>query len=750
MKKITSLLTVLLIIFATFSVVVFSQTTEFTYQGSLRDGANPANGNYDMQFLLYDSLSPTFGNQIGTTLTRSAVAVTNGIFGVQLDFGDQFPGAARYLEIRVRQTGGASFTELTPRQSVSNIPYAVKSLSADSSANALQLGGVAANQYVTTATGGANFILNSASPQATSNFNISGNGTVGGTVSANTVSTATISSPGSTLSIPGSISDFLVINRQTTMLGAFFANSGVSTHSVDPASFQTTTLSLGTFNATKINIGGNGTTGNVAADTIGFHGNSTVFGALTAFGINAVTQYNLGSNRMLSAGGIANLYVGYQSGAANPTGSNNAFIGAFAGVQNSTGGDNTLVGFSAGGNNSAGSYNSFFGSGAGSAGTSGTDNSFFGVSSGRSTTGGQNSFFGRDAGYNNGAGIQNSAFGNSAGYGNTTGNFNTYFGFSSGLSNTTESGNSFFGYSSDGSAGITNSAAIGFRAKVSQSNSLVLGSINGVNSATADTKVGIGTTAPLRLLQVKGTGSDGAGQTDLRVTGSGVIAAGITIESTGLSGRTYSILSTADNIAGGGTGPGRFAVFDVTGGGYRMVIDATGNLGIGNITPQDKLDVNGIVRVGTLGSAGATTLCRNASNQISTCSSSMRYKKDVYRFSSGLSLIKQLRPVSFNWRDGGMLDMGLVAEEVNKVEPLLTTTNDKGEIEGVKYDRVGVVLVNAVQEQQEQIEKLEDQNQLQQKLIGQQNAVNRRQQAEIDALKALVCSHNRKAAVCRR
>ena len=47
-----------------------------------------------------------------------------------------------------------------------------------------------------------------------------------------------------------------------------------------------------------------------------------------------------------------------------------------------------------------------------------------------------------------------------------------------------------------------------------------------------------------------------------------------------------------------------------------------------------------------------------------------------------------------------MLDMGLVAEEVNAVEPLLTTTNTSGAVEGVKYDRVGVVLINAVKEQQ--------------------------------------------------
>ena len=53
-------------------------------------------------------------------------------------------------------------------------------------------------------------------------------------------------------------------------------------------------------------------------------------------------------------------------------------------------------------------------------------------------------------------------------------------------------------------SGLTNTTAIGANAQVSQSNSLVLGSINGANGATADTLVGIGTTAPKAKLEVTG------------------------------------------------------------------------------------------------------------------------------------------------------------------------------------------------------------------------------------------------------
>ena len=85
----------------------------------------------------------------------------------------------------------------------------------------------------------------------------------------------------------------------------------------------------------------------------------------------------------------------------------------------------------------------------------------------------------------------------------------------------------------------------------------------------------------------------------------------------------------------------------------------------------------------TLGAAGATTLCRNASNQISTCSSSLRYKTNVTPFQPGLNLIERLRPIAFDWKANGEADLGLAAEEVAKVEPLLVIHNDKGEVEGV-------------------------------------------------------------------
>ena len=65
---------------------------------------------------------------------------------------------------------------------------------------------------------------------------------------------------------------------------------------------------------------------------------------------------------------------------------------------------------------------------------------------------------------------------------------------------------------------------------------------------------------------------------------------------------------------------------------------------------------------------------------------------------------------------------------MEQVEPLLTFRNDKGEIEGVKYNQLSAVFVNAIRDQQAQIE---------------------RQQVQIEALKALVCQSHPDADVCR-
>ena len=229
--------------------------------------------------------------------------------------------------------------------------------------------------------------------------------------------------------------------------------------------------------------------------------------------------------------GYCNSFFGDVAGAANVTGDLNSFFGCAAGWRN-TASDNAFFGAEAGLGNTSGTYNAFFGQRAGYSNTTASSNSFFGYRAGFSnttasnnsffgylaglanTTGASNSFFGDQAGTANTTASKNSFFGNNAGVSNTTGNQNTFVGYGSGGSNTTESYSTSVGTSSDGAAGISNATAIGYLAKVTQRNSLVLGGVNGVNGAMAETNVSIGTTAPTERLHIVG---------NLRVQGGGIV-----------------------------------------------------------------------------------------------------------------------------------------------------------------------------------------------------------------------------------
>ena len=110
------------------------------------------------------------------------------------------------------------------------------------------------------------------------------------------------------------------------------------------------------------------------------------------------------------------------------------------------------------------------------------------------------------------------------------------------------------------------------------------------------------------------------------------------------------------------------------------------------------LRVAGTLRVDTLGTSASTTLCRNASNQISGCSSSARYKEHITDLDLGLAVVERLRPVAYDWKETHEADVGFVAEEIAAIDPRLVTRNAAGEIEGVKYERLTAVLAAALQE----------------------------------------------------
>jgi endosialidase-like protein len=395
-----------------------------------------------------------------------------------------------------------------------------------------------------------------------------------------------------------------------------------------------------------------------------------------------------------------------------------------------------------------------------------TDNIFAGVFAGQgNTTGTDNSFFGVAAGGSNTEGSNNTFIGRAAGFKTRNGLENVFVGYNAGYTNDSGSGNTVVGANADMQAiNLTNATAIGSRAFVTQSNSLVLGSISGVNGGT-NTNVGIGTTAPAAKLHI--------------AANSGRILIG---DPSGcVSGRTglgFASTLTCANYSLAGNGTDTF-INASSGGSIFLRIANSDAMKIAADAGPPNTHFSGQVSIGVVISDSGDQLCINGDNYIVKCGSSIRFKTNVNPFTSGLGLIRRLRPVSFDRKRTGDPDFGLIAEEVAEVEPLLITRNKDGQIDGVKYDRVGVVVVNAVKEQQAQIEAQQAHLDVQRQLIQQQQAqINtqaafihqqqtkaqrqeaqlaqqqialRRHQAEIDALKRLFrASHPRAAAFQRR
>jgi hypothetical protein len=113
--RMTSLTVALaLVLAATTTGSALAQGTAFTYQGQLKDAGAAAAGDYDMTFRLFDADSG--GNQVGTDIDMPALAVSEGLFTVLLDFGvDAYTdNQPRWLEITVNGEPLSPLQPLTP------------------------------------------------------------------------------------------------------------------------------------------------------------------------------------------------------------------------------------------------------------------------------------------------------------------------------------------------------------------------------------------------------------------------------------------------------------------------------------------------------------------------------------------------------------------------------------------------------------------------------------------------------------
>ena len=195
-------------------------------------------------------------------------------------------------------------------------------------------------------------------------------------------------------------------------------------------------------------------------------------------------------------------------------------------------------------------------------------------------------------------------------------------------------------------------------------------------------------------------------------TATGVAA--LSLNTTG----SYNIAIGSEALSGNTTGS-----FNIAIGGGGSITTTSYNIDIGNPgVPGD----TGTIRIGAPGSGGGegaqtsafiagiygnTTSANNAvevmidsNGNLGTTSSSRRYKEDIQDMADASNGLLRLRPVTFRYKkpysDGSQpVQYGLIAEEVADVYPDLVARSAGGQIETVKYQVLGPMLLNEMQKQ---------------------------------------------------
>lgn len=236
--------------------------------------------------------------------------------------------------------------------------------------------------------------------------------------------------------------------------------------------------------------------------------------------------------------------------------------------------------------------------------------------------------------------------------------------------------------------------------------------------------VGIGTTNPTAKLNLVGGGiriHNGFSNSTSRPAITTATIGNFEIRGGGGAGGTTQADGGDDGFlrlsAGGGSSTGQQSSIDLTGysnvpdmlnnivmrteGTERLRINNAGNVGIGTAAPSVRLQVSGDIIANSI--AG---------------SSDLRFKTNVRSITSPLEKVKSLRGVYFNWDQKSFpnkdfsdkTELGFIAQEVEKVLPeVVSKDKTPEEYRSVKYDKVVALLVEAIKEQQKQIDSLKSQ-----------------------------------------
>jgi len=192
-------------------------------------------------------------------------------------------------------------------------------------------------------------------------------------------------------------------------------------------------------------------------------------------------------------------------------------------------------------------------------------------------------------------------------------------------------------------------------------------------------------------------------------TANGYIALWSNTNGTGNTAVGYRALrnntSGSGNIALGSDAGG-----SLTTGSYNIDIGHSGNAGESSTIRIGATQTNTFIAgiYNTTASSGVAVYV-TPSGQLGTLTSSARFKRDIHSMDDASDVLLSLRPVTFRYKPEldpqGLPQFGLVAEEVEKIDPDLVARDDKNQIYTVRYEAINAMLLNEFLKQHSKAEQ---------------------------------------------